>query len=73
VLKRLREDERTRSIPVIVLSADATRDQIERLKRQGAAEYVTKPIDVPTFLGAVRGVLGPRPSRPTVRPGETDV
>jgi PAS domain S-box-containing protein len=73
VLKRLREDERTGSIPVIVLSADATRDQIERLKRQGAAEYVTKPIDVPAFLGAVRGVLGPGPSRPTVQPGGTNV
>jgi PAS domain S-box-containing protein len=64
VLRRLREDARTASIPVIVLSADATRDQVERLKKRGAAEYVTKPIDVPVFLKAVRAALGPHPPHP---------
>jgi two-component system nitrate/nitrite response regulator NarL len=53
VLRRLRADPRTADIPVIVLSADATRDQIERLKQAGASDYVTKPIDVPVFLRAV--------------------
>ncbi len=58
VLRRLRADERTASVPVIVLSADATRAQIDRLKQSGVAEYVTKPIDVPVFLKAVQAVLG---------------
>jgi PAS domain S-box-containing protein len=58
VLRRLRAGRRTADIPVIVLSADATRDQVDRLKHAGAAEYVTKPIDVPAFLGAVKAVLG---------------
>jgi PAS domain S-box-containing protein len=57
VLRRLRADPRTADIPVIVLSADATRDQIERLKQAGASDYVTKPIDVPVFLRAVRTAL----------------
>jgi PAS domain S-box-containing protein len=57
VLRRLRADPRTADIPVIVLSADATRDQIERLKLAGASDYVTKPIDVPVFLRAVGTAL----------------
>jgi CheY-like chemotaxis protein len=60
VLRRLRDDPRTTDIPVIALSADATREQIDRLKNGGAAEYVTKPIDVPIFLRAVRTVLAAR-------------
>jgi len=61
VMRRLRADERTAGIPVIVLSADATPAQVQRLKRSGALEYVTKPIDVPGFLKAVESVLGSAP------------
>jgi CheY-like chemotaxis protein len=63
VLRRLRAGPRTAAIPVIVLSADATSDQVDRLKRAGAVEYVTKPIDVPVFLRAVKTALGRRSSR----------
>jgi PAS domain S-box-containing protein len=58
VLERLQRDERTKHIPVMVLSADATPTQIERLKEKGAVEYLTKPLDVPDFLDAVRRALG---------------
>jgi signal transduction histidine kinase/CheY-like chemotaxis protein len=61
VLRRLRRDERTKHIPVIVLSADATAARIERLKQDGAAEYLTKPLDVHEFLGAVRRTLAKSP------------
>jgi PAS domain S-box-containing protein len=57
VLDRLQRDERTRQIPVIVLSADATPSQIQRLEQRGARAYLTKPIDVPQFLDAVRHAL----------------
>jgi CheY-like chemotaxis protein len=69
VLRRLRQDERTASIPVVVLSADATRGQMLRLKRRGAFEYVTKPIDVPVLLEAVRRALGSR-QPPQAKPAE---
>ncbi len=39
-----------RDIPVIVVSADATAAQIDRLLAAGACEYLTKPIDVDQFL-----------------------
>jgi signal transduction histidine kinase/CheY-like chemotaxis protein len=57
VLERLQRDERTRQIPVIVLSADATPSQIQRLEQRGARAYLTKPLDVPQFLDAVRHAL----------------
>jgi CheY-like chemotaxis protein/anti-sigma regulatory factor (Ser/Thr protein kinase) len=50
VLSRLKADETTRHIPVVVISADATKRQIERLIAAGAASYLTKPLDVAEFF-----------------------
>jgi PAS domain S-box-containing protein len=58
VLHELRADERTRHIPVLVISADATTRQVERLRSAGARDYLTKPLDVDQFLAAVDGALG---------------
>jgi CheY-like chemotaxis protein len=63
VLDRLQSDPRTQHIPVVLLSADATPTQISDLKSRGAVDYVTKPIDVPTLLDAVRRAIG-RPRAP---------
>jgi CheY-like chemotaxis protein len=57
VLQRLRAEPTTRSIPVIVISADATPGQIERLKASGAQDYMTKPFDIDTLLAAVDAVV----------------
>ena len=57
VLRRLRADERTRSIPVIVVSADATTAQIDALLARGAFDYVTKPIDVGRLVGLLDDAL----------------
>ncbi|BCM90973.1 aerobic respiration control sensor protein ArcB [Abditibacteriota bacterium] len=50
VLEQLRNSEATAEIPVIVISADATPLQIERLLRAGAQDYLTKPLNVAKFL-----------------------
>jgi signal transduction histidine kinase/ActR/RegA family two-component response regulator len=57
VLRELRADPATTAGPVIVLSADATERQIERLLAEGATAYVTKPIDLGDFLSAVDDLL----------------
>jgi signal transduction histidine kinase/ActR/RegA family two-component response regulator len=49
VLLRLLSDPQTAEIPVVVLSADATKGQVKRLLDAGARAYLTKPIDVATF------------------------
>ena len=60
MLRRLQEDPATRHIPVIVISADATSGQIERLMAAGARAYLTKPLDVKEFLDVLDAILGER-------------
>jgi signal transduction histidine kinase/ActR/RegA family two-component response regulator len=50
VLTRLRDDPRTASIPVVIISADASQRQVQRLLATGAHAYLTKPIDVRELL-----------------------
>jgi CheY-like chemotaxis protein len=58
VLHELREDARTRGIPVLALSAHAAHADIEQALAAGAQRYVTKPIRVKEFLEAVYQCLG---------------
>jgi CheY-like chemotaxis protein len=57
VLRRLRADVRTATIPVIVVSADATPSSLQRLLLGGANAYLTKPLDVDDFLREVERFL----------------
>jgi CheY-like chemotaxis protein len=52
VLNELKADPATAAIPVIVLSADASRGVIRRLLAGGAFAYLTKPIEL-AELGAL--------------------
>ncbi len=49
-LLRLRAMPETREIPVVVISADATPGQTDRLLASGARGYLTKPVEVKKFL-----------------------
>ena len=53
VLANLLADETTKSIPVVILTADATQKQIEKLMTSGARDYLTKPLDIMMFLRVV--------------------
>jgi CheY-like chemotaxis protein len=53
VLRRLQDEPTTANVPVVVLSADATPSQIERLLTAGARNYLTKPFDIDPFLAVV--------------------
>jgi len=57
VLARLKANPRTSAIPVVVLSADATKSQIDRLMAAGANEYLTKPLEVDRFSKVVEAHL----------------
>ncbi len=59
VLAALQADEATRAIPVVVVSADATPRQIERLMKAGARSYLTKPLDVDRFQRLLWQTLEP--------------
>jgi signal transduction histidine kinase len=50
VLQQLRRDPVTANIPVVMVSADASPGQVQRLMNTGALAYLTKPIDVNELL-----------------------
>ncbi len=50
VLTALRDAPATRSIPVVVVSADALPASIEALRAAGAQHYLTKPLDIHQLL-----------------------
>ncbi len=58
VLRRLKADERTRAIPVVIVSADAIPSGIDGFLAAGAAGYITKPINVARLLEYVDLVAG---------------
>jgi PAS domain S-box-containing protein len=64
VLARLRQDEITRDIPVVVISADATARQIQRLMAAGARSYLTKPLDIGEFFRVIDEVMRSRLRQP---------
>jgi signal transduction histidine kinase/ActR/RegA family two-component response regulator len=58
VMRLLRADPKTRPIPVVVISADATSEQIRRLRDAGARAYLTKPLDVKEFFSLLTEIRG---------------
>jgi signal transduction histidine kinase/ActR/RegA family two-component response regulator len=65
-LRVLRQDQRTSHIPVIALTANAMPRDIESGLAFGFFRYLTKPIDIPEFLGALDDAL----AEPKPVPGE---
>jgi signal transduction histidine kinase/ActR/RegA family two-component response regulator len=57
LVARLRAEPSLRSVPVVVLSADATASQRRQLHDAGADDYLTKPLDVRDFLRTVERAL----------------
>ena len=53
VLRILKSDEKTRAIPVVIITADAMREQYDKLLEAGAEKYLTKPLDILAFLQVV--------------------
>ncbi len=53
-LERLRQNERTASIPVLALTAQAMSGDRERFLEAGFDGYLAKPVDVGELIEAVR-------------------
>jgi two-component system, response regulator len=56
VLRRIQADERTRLIPVVVLTSSKLEEDILASYRHGANAYVRKPVDFSEFVEAVRSL-----------------
>lgn len=59
VLQEVKEDERTRDLPVIMLTALAEERDLIRGHLQGAVEYVTKPFEMGHLLAVIEHALQP--------------
>jgi len=53
VLHLLQEEKKTREIPVVIISADAMQQQLNKLLKAGAKNYLTKPLNVSEFLRVI--------------------
>ena len=54
VLRRIKSDDATNSIPVVIVSADSTENQIRRQLEAGASGYLTKPLDLKKLFDVLR-------------------
>jgi two-component system response regulator len=57
VLRRLKASERTRLIPVVVLTSSREENDLVASYKYGANSYIVKPVDFDQFMNAV-SVLG---------------
>ncbi|MEU0133001.1 response regulator [Streptomyces sp. NPDC006296] len=56
VLERIKTDPDLASIPVVVLTTSSAEEDILRSYKLHANAYVTKPVDLEQFIGAVRQI-----------------
>ena len=57
VVERLRADEATKGIPVILLSAKAQASEVQKGLDAGADDYITKPFDPLELIERVQALL----------------
>jgi chemosensory pili system protein ChpA (sensor histidine kinase/response regulator) len=58
LLAHLRQDEKTRGIPVMVVTSRAGAKHRERAMKEGAVAFMTKPVQEEPFLTAVTKLIG---------------
>ncbi len=61
-LARLREDPSTAAIPVVAFTASVTATDRSRVTKAGFDGFVSKPIDLKTFLATINGLAPLDPS-----------
>lgn len=64
----LRQDWRTREIPIVAVSANAMKQNIQEAYAAGCDGYITKPIDTRTFVASLREQLASTGSAGTHAP-----
>jgi len=53
VVREMKSDDRTNQIPILALTAHAMRGDKDRFLEAGCDGYISKPIDVKTFLTSI--------------------
>jgi CheY-like chemotaxis protein len=63
VLEKLQRHLATSQIPVVVISADATKRQMDKLLAAGARSYLTKPIALTEFYRVIEDTVATEVTR----------
>lgn len=56
VLQKIKEDPRTRSIPVVILTSSKEDPDIQRCYALGANSYIVKPVNFESFAEAIKNL-----------------
>jgi len=56
ILRQVKSDERTKSVPVVILTSSKEESDILAGYKLGANSFVVKPVDFDNFMAAVRDV-----------------
>ena len=57
VVREMKSNGRTKTIPILALTAHAMRGDKDRFLQAGCDGYISKPIDVKTFLASIEPFL----------------
>lgn len=58
VCQKLRADEKTRDLPIIMLSGFASKEHVEKGMDVGADNYITKPFEPTELRDAIKSMIG---------------
>jgi CheY-like chemotaxis protein len=57
LITRLHASPETSMIPIVAITADATNQAEEQARKAGAADFITKPVDLPELLERLRNLM----------------
>ncbi len=57
-LRELRRNQRTSSVPIVMVTTQAEADSIETGYASGCSDYIVKPIDSMELIAKVHDLLG---------------
>ena len=62
-LQHIKKNEKTSSIPVIIVHTDLTPDIVENCKNLGCAGYLTKPVRIEELYDTLENIFSPRETK----------
>ncbi len=65
VVREMKGNGRTKDVPILALTAHAMRGDKDRFLEAGCDGYISKPIDVKTFIPSIERFLEPDDEKPT--------
>ena len=57
VVRAMKGDEKTKNVPILALTAHAMRGDKDRFLEAGCDGYISKPIDVKTFIASIQNYI----------------